>query len=290
MFKKTALVAGIGLALSVTAQADYRWELGGNYTAGQTETNQADIDSSTGTLFGSWYMEDVDSSKGPLSEAAFLDHASDITLSGDYGEIDLGDVGLDDVNSQAYGVSGRYVAEGPGWKLSGWLVDLGYRHLEPNDNGDVEFDTYNIGIGNYITENTTLVLNYNAASINNSGDTDGYSADLEHMWLMSNGGGFKARASYGVVTVKEADDIDTYNLGGTWYFTNNFGIGADYFNVAGLNDAIPGSDGLEFEGWQVTSEWFITEAFAVNLAGGQLEYDNLETDSDFASIGAKLRF
>ena len=35
MFKKTAIVAGIGLALSATAQADYRWELGAGYAAGQ---------------------------------------------------------------------------------------------------------------------------------------------------------------------------------------------------------------------------------------------------------------
>ena len=42
MFKKTALVAGIGLALSVTAQADYRWELGGDYTMGQTDSTIKD--------------------------------------------------------------------------------------------------------------------------------------------------------------------------------------------------------------------------------------------------------
>ena len=42
MFKKTALVAGIGLALSVTAQADYRWELGGDYTMGEISADVKD--------------------------------------------------------------------------------------------------------------------------------------------------------------------------------------------------------------------------------------------------------
>ena len=34
MFKKTALIAGIGLALSATAQADYQWELDAGYARG----------------------------------------------------------------------------------------------------------------------------------------------------------------------------------------------------------------------------------------------------------------
>ena len=38
------------------------------------------------------------------------------------------------------------------------------------------------------------MLNYGNTSVNNGGDSDAYSLDLEHMWLMSNGG-FKARAS-----------------------------------------------------------------------------------------------
>ena len=298
MFKKTALVAGIGLALSVTAQADYRWELGGDYSMGQTDTEIKDrttgasesnnVDSDVGRLSGTWYFENVDTSKGPLSEAAFLDHASNITVFGSDGEVQLSQVGngnIDDEDGQRYGVESRYVAEGPGWKLSGWLVDLGYNHFEP---GDLEIDNYNIGIGNYVTPNTTVVVNYNNSSLNNGGDTDAYSLDVEHMFLMSHGG-FKARASGGRTIVSGADDIDTYQLGGTWYFTNNIGIGADYLNT--------GANGYEVQGWQVSSEWFINEAFAVNLGYGQLDPDDIEftnvrveQETDVLSLGAKVRF
>ena len=264
MFKKTALVAGIGLALSVTAQADYRWQLGGDYTMSTIDAEvksnignrSDDLDTDIGRIYGTWYMENVDTSKGPLSEAAFLDHASNITIFGSDGEVDLSklDNSLNDEDGQRFGFESRYVAEGPGWKLSGWLVDLGYNRAEP---GDAEIDNYNLGIGNYITPNTTVVVNYGNTSVNDGGDSDAYSLDLEHMWLMSHGG-FKARGSYGVNTVKDNDDIDTYRVGGTWYFTNNIGVGADYLNV--------GNDGYEAQGWQVNSEWFITESFAVNLA------------------------
>jgi len=57
----------------------------------------------------------------------------------------------------------HYVAEGPGWELSGWLVDMGYWCRE---SGDKELDLYTIGIGNYITENTRPFLNCENIGIN----------------------------------------------------------------------------------------------------------------------------
>ncbi len=299
MFKRTALVAGIGLALSITAHADYRWELGGDYTMGDIDTElknrntgasrSDNVDTDVGMLYGTWYMENVDTSKGPLSEAAFLDHASNITLFGTDGEVQLSQLGsnnqLDDEDGQRYGVQSRYVAEGPGWKLSGWLVDLGYNRFEP---GDLEIDNYNLGIGKYVTPNTTVVVNYENSSLNNGGDTDSYALDLDHMWLFSNGG-FKARGSYGRTIVSGADDVDTYLVGGTWYFTNNIGIGADYLNT--------GAGGYEVQGWEVNSEWFITDSFAVNLAYSQLDPDDveftnfrLETESESITLGARIQF
>ena len=102
-------------------------------------------------------------------------------------------------------------------------------------------------------------------------------------------GGFKARASAGRTILSGRDDVDTYLLGGTWYITNNIGIGADYLNT--------GANGYEVNGWQVNSEWFITEAFAVNLAYSQLDPDDidfpnvkLEQETDAVTLGAKLRF
>ena len=117
MFKKTALVAGIGLALSVTAQADYQWELGGGYQYSETDIDtrfeDGTVETNAGALNGSWYLENVDTSKGPLSEAAFLDHASDITLSGTYGEADFSDFGgEDDANGVTVEIAADRVLSG----------------------------------------------------------------------------------------------------------------------------------------------------------------------------------
>ena len=134
--------------------------MGGDYSAGTTDTklttplgsrdNSNDADVYRG--YGTYYLENVDTSKGPLGEAAFLDHASNITLFGSDGEVEFSN--FDNKDGQTYGAEGRYVAEGPGWKLSGWLLDLGYNRFEP---GDEQINNYNIGIGNYITPTHPLV-------------------------------------------------------------------------------------------------------------------------------------
>lgn len=300
MFKKTALVAGIGLAVSVAAQADYRWEVGGDYTYGQISADvknneftsrSEDIDENIGRLYGTWYMENVDTSKGPLNEAAFLDHASNITIFGSDGEVDLSslDRDLNDEDGQSYGIDSRYVAEGPGWKLSGWLVDLGYERREP---GDAEIDFYNIGIGKYITQNTTLVFDYQTINVNNGGDTDGYSVDLAHFFPFNNGG-LKVDLGGGKTVVKNADDIDSWNVDGMWYLNNNLGFGAGYENTS--------QNGREADGWQVNADWFITESFALNLEYSQLTPDDqhipaelggghIELENEAVTLGALFRF
>lgn len=301
MFKQTSVAAAVGLALSLTAHAadDYRWELGAGYSASKLDLDaksngQSDskhIDSDIWGGYGTYYLKPVDTSKGPLAEAAFLDHASSIKLYADDGQVDLSslDAKLNDKDGQRYGVSTRYVAEGPGWQLSGWLVDLDYLRSEP---GDKEIDTYNIGIGKYLTEKTTLVLNYGKVNVNNGGDTDGYSVDLEHLWNLSHGA-FKATASAGKVVVKNADDIDSYAIGGTYYVNDRLGFGAGYTNTS--------QDGYEVDGWNVSADWFVTEKVALSLAYAQENPDDIkfmdgntkgkiEIQNDIVSVGAKVRF
>ncbi|CAA0125253.1 Uncharacterised protein [Halioglobus japonicus] len=299
MFKKTALVAGIGLALSVTAQADYQWELGGDYTYGEINADvrngpngnkSKDIDENIGQLYGTWYMETVDTSKGPLNEAAFLDHASNITVFATDGQVDLSSLNsnLDDEDGQTYGFESRYVAEGPGWKLSGWLMQVGYEYAD----FDSTVDTYHIGIGKYVTPNTTLVVDYQSIDVdaNNGGSTstDGYSADVEHFFAFGNGG-LKVNAGGGKIVVSGADDVESYNIGGMWYLTNNLGFGAGYQNTS--------QDSYEINSWNIEANWFITESFAMDLSYGQNDFDDidlvqgkLELEQDIARLGAKFRF
>ena len=131
-----------------------------------------------------------------------------------------------------------------------------------------EIDTLQLGIGNYLTPNTTLVVNYGNASVNNGGDTDAYSLDLEHMWLMDKWR-LQGQSQLRSDNRPERDDIDTYQVGGYLVLYQNIGIGADYLNTGAPTV-------MRVQGWQVNSEWFITESFAVNLAYSQLDPDDVE--------------
>lgn len=284
MFKKTAITAGLILAASATAQAQqepvvvgdslvdtYRWEIDAGYTAGEFSGNFDDTDFDAYNIAGSFFLDDVDTTKGPRSEAAFLDHASDVSLFYTYAEID--DNGID-VDGDTYGVSGRYVTN-----ASSWIVEGSYARSEPLD---AEIDTYTIGLGKYITDNTTLVATYWNGDVEDGGDTDGYAVGVEHFWHLSSDSGIKLEGNYGFVNVDDADDIDIYNVTGTWYVTNDLGFGATY----GKFDAGAG----EADRYAAFAEWFITRGIAANLSYVHDEVDDTDFETDAITLGATIRF
>jgi len=282
MFKKTAIITGIALAMSAGAQADYDWELGAGYTAGKLEgklkfngqeVEKEDLDTDQYALSGTWYMETVDTSNGPLGEAAFLDHASNITLAFGDGKVRFNNENNDD--EQSYEASMRYVAEGPGWKLSGWLVDLSAMRAEPENE---KIDQYNVGVGKYITDNTTLVLNYESTSLNNGNGSgvDSYGGTVEHFFAFGDGG-LKAEGNFARTYLNNADDIDSYGVSATYYLSNNLGFGANWEQLE--------QSGYEINQFGVSAEWFINESFAVSLSYMDQEADNIR---NFEQVGDKL--
>ena len=80
MFKKTALVAGIALAMSAAAQAEYQWELGAGYSTGEFDIGDQNPDNDVLSGYGTYFIDAVDDTKGPLAEAAFLDRTSSISM------------------------------------------------------------------------------------------------------------------------------------------------------------------------------------------------------------------
>lgn len=271
MFKKTALIAGIGLALSATAQADYRWEADAGITGG-------DVDAVT--VGGTFYLDSVDTSKGPLSEAAFLDHSSYISAGYNDGKTD-GDGR--DTEFKDYGIDGRYVTDG-----AGWILDLGYERSEPDNPlagvagpDDFQIDTISIGAGKYLTDSTTLVFTYINADADEGGDVDTYKMKLEHLWQLS-WGGVKLDGTYGMVNVDDGDDIDIYELGATYYLNNSVGFGGAYRNTE--------NNGFEVERYTLHAEWFITEQVGVTISYEDAEIEDTDLDADAWMIGARVRF
>ena len=166
------------------------------------------------------------------------------------------------------------------------IVDLGWERLEP---GDQEVDRYGIGLGYYLTDSTTAIVDYRKTNVNKGGDVDSWRFGLEHFFAF-NYGGLKARAAGGKTVVGGLDDPTVWTLGGTWYLGNNWGFSADY-EKSDFN-------GFETDGYSIGAQWFITDNFAVDLAYSDLQPDDIdlplggkrEVEYDEIAISALYRF
>lgn len=277
MFKKTAIVAGVALTISAGVQADYRWEVGAAAERTNIDVDFEDGDIDKTAIGGTFYLDSVDVSKGPLAEAAFLDHASNISLS--YVYTDADDI-IEDLDGDEYGIDGRYVTDS-----AGWIFEGSYQRNEPNN---AEVDTYSLGFGKYLTDATTLVVSYAEADVDEGGDTDGYRASVEHLWGWS-GGGFKLAGNVGLVNVEDNDDTNIYNIAGTWYITNNLGLTFTTGYTETYNQ--------EFLSSGVIADWFVTEQIALSAKVEYAESDddvfdgeNSEAEITSVAIGARIRF
>lgn len=273
MFKKTVMVAGIALAVSATAHADYRWEVDAAAGRSNIDIGPADGDVDAFGIGGSFYLDPVDTSKGPLTEAAFLDQASNISAA--YVYTDLDDI-VEDASGDQYLIEGRYVL---GLDSIPLIFEGSYSRIEP-DFSDI--DTYTLGFGAYLTDTTTVVATFGNTDVDEGGDTDFYELSVKHLWNLSNDGAIALEGNYGSVDVDDADDVDVFNVAGTWYVNNNLGFGARF----GSFDA----GGAEADAYAVFTEWFVTEQIAVSAEYEYSEVDDTDIEIDSFVIGARFRF
>ncbi|NCF17768.1 MAG: porin [Haliea sp.] len=276
MLKKTAIAAGLGLILSSAAQAEYQFEVGANSGTGDVDLGPVSADQDFIGLSGAYYLQSVDTSKGPLSEAAFLDRASSIQLAASMGEIDADNAGDADVDTYAAGT--RLVH-----KESGWLVDLGYRfdEIDPDNLEKEEIDTYSIGAGKYVLENTAVVLSYSNIDSDLEGDSDAYDLGVEHLWMFDTGA-LKLDANIGRIDLDDSDDVDVWGLGGTYYVNDRLGFGTAYEQED--------SDNTDLESWSLFAEWFVTENVALALAYTEQEDQDIDLETDAFMFRADVRF
>lgn len=155
----SSVFLGLGITLGVVlgggsqAWADYRVELEGSYAEGDDPFG--DIDDIT--LSVEAFLNPVDDSRGPYSEAAFLTRASSLRYGFDRLERDLDfDGGVDLAEEEAiktHELSGRYVAVDSGWIATG-LIAI------PEDRRDLDTTTDGFriggGVGRYVDTNTTV--------------------------------------------------------------------------------------------------------------------------------------
>lgn len=254
--KKNLVGIALTSLISVPALADnFEAEAGLILTDSSYEIGPAKADLDSITVVGSLYFDAVDTSKGPLAEAVFLDQASGISAS-------FSDV--DDPGDNAYSLSGRFVTS------NSMIIEASYV--------DDEFDTqtYGIGIGTYITDKSDIVVSY---ATNDDLDFDVLAADYHSLMSLSGG----ASLSYSVVVEYiDSSDDSGFGVGGdvTYYMDQYLGFGV-YGSTREINDSDVTTFG--FQGSYFISPDFYVIAFVQNI-----DFDGPEQDS--IGVGAFLRF
>ncbi|PPE76785.1 carbapenem susceptibility porin CarO [Kaistia algarum] len=235
------------LLLAMTGAQAYQFEVQGQSEYVDTTENDKNF---TGAVQGTYYFKNVDSSKGPLAEAAFLNQASNVSLAYQYGQYDAPvEEGRSDIESHVYGakaeayVPTKFVPAYASASYSHTHTD-GKNSVTRDDNGD----RYALELG----------------AVKYVGNIDGTNMAL----------GLEAGLVYGEHTA--------YQLKTDLYLTPALSVGASY--------AESSFDDLPNKAWGANVNYFITPAIAVGASYVNANAENANLDTQSVGVNAKFRF
>ncbi|MGD9700061.1 porin Omp33-36, partial [Acinetobacter sp.] len=258
------------LLLAMTGAQAYQVEVQGQSEYIDTTANDKDF---TGGLQGTYYLKDVDSSKGPLAEAAFLNQASNVSVAYNYGELGSDDI---DVIAHNYGVKAEaYVPT----QVVPVYASASYSHtiLDSKNNNatDDQGDRYALELGAFAAPNFLVAVGYTSVAdqtaldafnvmangvVKSVGETatigedqDAITARTKYVGAIDGTNmaiGFESGLVYG--------DDTAYNLGTTLFVTPKLSVGASY--------AESSFSGTPDSAWGANVNYFITPAVAVGAS------------------------
>ena len=296
--KLVTIMKKLGLAtallLAMTGAQAYQFEVQGQSEYIDNTVNDKNF---TGAVQGTYYFKNVDATKGPLAEAAFLNQASNFSLAYNYGEYD--EDGLDIV-SHTYGAKAEaYVPT----KLVPVYASAAYSHtindsknnLESDDQGD----RYALELGAVVAPNFLVAVGYTSVA-------DQYSLDAFN--ILANG---VAKAALESDTIDQDQDAITartkyvgaidgtnmavgfeaglvygedtmYNLKTDLYLTPALSVGASYVETS-ANTNVDSA-------WGANVNYFITPAVAVGASYVNANAVGEAVDTQTVGVNAKFRF
>lgn len=288
------------LLLAMTGAQAYQFEVQGQSEFIDNTANEQDF---TGAVQGTYYFNNVDASKGPLAEAAFLNQASNVSAAYTYGE-DGQEFG-DRTVHHTFGVKGeayiptkvvpayasasyshtiadnkagkaddngdRYALELGALLIPNFLVAVGYTSVADQTSYDA-FNMFNNGVAKAALESETIADKKDAITARTKyvGAIDGTNMSI----------GFESGLVYGEDTA--------YNLGTTLFLNPQLSVGASY-----MESSFAGSPD---KAWGANVNYFITPAVAVGASYVNANYEaNLAqnsqvSDTQTIGVNAKFRF
>ncbi|MFQ3200632.1 MAG: hypothetical protein ACI9SK_001359 [Zhongshania sp.] len=264
--KKLLLASAIALAAAGQAYADYQFEVGGVYTDGEIANTNFD---GLGVV-GEFHFDKVDTSKGPLAEANFLDKSSFVNFAFLSLEPDLPNA--NDID--ATNVGGRFVT------TTNIIIEADFSTLDAGNN---DTDTIRLGVGTYLNDNSDVVVSYSSEEDDNNNDVDYLNLDFHGVNPLNQGASVAYDVNLGYIDT-DTDSGYQIAVGGTYYFNSMFGLG--------LNAGIADVGDISSDEVSVEASFFPTEQVSlfVMISDGSQETNNVDIDSDAILIGGSLRF
>ncbi|WP_286741113.1 MULTISPECIES: porin Omp33-36 [Acinetobacter] len=283
------------LLLAMTGAQAYQFEVQGQSEYIDNTANDKDF---TGAVQGTYYFKDVDASKGPLAEAAFINQASNVSAAYTYGE--NGQEFGDRTVHHTFGAKGeayiptkvvpayasasyshtitdnkagnptddngdRYALEVGVLPIPNFLVAVGYTSVADQTSYDA-FNMFNNGVVKAAIESQTIAEDQDAITARTKyvGAIDGTNMSL----------GFESGLVYGEDTA--------YNLGTTLYINPKLSVGASYMESSYANSPD--------KAWGANVNYFITPAVAVGASYVNANAEGNALDTQTVGLNAKFRF
>ena len=296
--KLVTIMKKLGLAtallLAMTGAQAYQFEVQGQSEYIDNTVNDKNF---TGAVQGTYYFKNVDATKGPLAEAAFLNQASNFSLAYNYGEYD--EDGLDIV-SHTYGAKAEaYVPT----QLVPVYASAAYSHTindsKNNLKSDDQGDRYALELGAVVAPNFLVAVGYTSVADQTSYDAFNILANgvakaaLESGTINQDQDAITARTKYvgaidgtNMAVGFEAGLVygeDTmYNLKTDLYLTPALSVGASYVETS-ANTNVDSA-------WGANVNYFITPAVAVGASYVNANAVGEARDTQTVGVNAKFRF
>lgn len=253
--KKILMGAAVTLFSVSTAFAqDYQVELGAAYLNG--DVNGVDFDGIG--LNAEVHFDKVNTRKGPLNEAAFLDKSSFANLT--WITLDPDTAGADSADTTT--IQGRFVLE------KQLILEAGYTDLEDDD-------AIRLGLGMYLNDTLDAVVNYEAYD-----DADASSLGVDFHGVNKLNGNASVAFDFGFALLDVNDDTGYgFSAGADYYIDRNFSFGGS-LSLESVDDA-------DLSTFQVGVNYFVTPVVRVGADFITLGQDG---DGDTLAINANVRF
>ena len=291
--KKLSLATA--LLLAMTGAQAYQFEV-----QGQSEfiDNTANEQNYTGAVQGTYYFKNVDATKGPLVEAAFVNQASNVSLAYNYGEYD--EAGLDIV-SHTYGAKAEAFVATPVVPV---YASASYSHtINDSKNSlktDNQGDRYALELGAVVAPNFLVAVGYTSVADQASFDafnilSNGVAkAAIETQAIADKKDAITARTKY-VGAIDGTNMSIGFETGLVYGRDTAYSLKTDLYLTPALNVGVSYAessfDTANDKAWGANVNYFITPAVAV---GASYVNANAEkgsvNDTETVGVNAKFRF